>query len=123
MRSITSRLCHDIFNSAKMGYGENPYILAEEEKKLLMESLPSGRFDVFESDCFGSHLVTEEKHWFSEKDEFYQELVLDAFSLLCKRGYIRHEKLHLFKLSRQGFEAAYHLVDNSQQEACEIDAA
>lgn len=123
MKSMTSRLCHDIFTSRRLGNGENPHILAGEEKELLMETLPSGRFDVFESDCFGSHLVTEGKHWFSEKDEFYQEFILEAFTLLCKRGYIRHMKLHQFKLSRRGFQAAYGLMDDFQQETCKTDAA
>ncbi len=123
MGSTTSGLCNDIFNSAKMGFGENPCILAADEKKLLIESLPSGGFDIFESNHFGPHLVTEEKHWFSEKDEFYQESMLEAFSLLCKRGYIRHVKLHQFKLSRRGFQYAYGLVDDSQQGTSGVNAA
>lgn len=123
MKSMTSIFCHDILTSERTGDNGSPCILAEEEKRVLTQSLPSGNFIVFESGLFGPHLVTDKKHWFSEADEFYQEFVLNAFSLLCKRGYIQHTKPHLFKLSREGFEAAYGLLDESQQGACEVDAA
>lgn len=115
MKTITDRLCYDIFDSVRREIGDMPCILTEEEKNLLIESQPSGQFMVFESDHFGSHLATEDKHWFSAKDESHQETILHAFRSLCKRGYIRHMKLRLFKLSRHGIEAAQHLIDESKQ--------
>lgn len=124
MKAITSRLCHEISISAKTGGFSNLTIFSESEKKLLMESLPTGQFIVFESDCFGPHLVTgEQMHWFSESDEYYREFMLEAFSSLCKRGYVRHVKLHQFKLSRRGFQYAYGLVDDSQQGTSGVNAA
>lgn len=124
MKSMISRLCHEISISEKTGGFSNPTIFSEAEKNLLIESLPSGQFIVFESDSFEPHLVTGEQiHWFSENDEYYQEFMLDAFSLLCKRGYVRHVKLHQFKLSRRGFQYAYGLVDDSQQGTSGVNAA
>jgi hypothetical protein len=123
MKTITDRLCHDIFTSVRRDIGDMPCILAEEEKNLLIESLPSGQFIIFESYRFGSHLATADKHWFSEKDKSHQKTILRAFKLLCRRGYVRHMKLDLFKLSRHGLEAALRHWDESQQEFYENDAA
>ena len=108
-----------IFNSMRRSIDENPSILTEAEKSLLLESLPSGQFIIIESNHFGSHLATEDKHWFSEKDKTHQETVLHAFRSLCRRGYIRHMKLRLFKLSRDGIKAALRHTDESQQGSTE----
>jgi hypothetical protein len=115
MKTMTDRLRHDIFNSAIRDLGETPCILTAEEKNLLIESLPSGQFIIFESKHYGSHLATEDIHWFSEKDEAYQEHILNAFSSLCKRSYIRHVELCVFELSRHGFKVAQNLADESRQ--------
>lgn len=109
MRTMTDKLCHDIHRSVKSELADRQS-MTEEEKRLLCESLPTGRFVVFESHRLGSHLATEDRHWYSDDDKFYQHRMLIAFRSLCKRGYVKHLTLCIFELSRSGMAAASRLV-------------
>ncbi len=106
------RLCKEIFHSAK-GPGESAPKLGEEERELLLHSLPSGQFVLFESDHFGDHVATEDRHWYSDHDKTRQQLMVDAFRQLCGRGYVRHLRLCIFGLSQRGFNAAHELARTS----------
>ncbi|MDF7826751.1 hypothetical protein P4B35_22175 [Pontiellaceae bacterium B12227] len=106
MKSVTDQLCYDIFSSVRTRDGHAPGLLTEEEKALLVESLPTGEFIVFESDSSAPHLATTGRHWWCQKDGSHQEEMLHAFKSLCKRGYIRHMTHCVFRLSGSGIQAA-----------------
>jgi hypothetical protein len=111
----TDRLCYAIFKSGRNKVGPTVESLTKDERELLVKSLPSGSFVVFESEHYGDHVASGETHWFSHDDQTCRHRMLEAFESLCHQGFIRHTTLRMFKLSRMGFEMAHSITDEQTQ--------
>lgn len=89
--------------------------LSKSEQEILVATEQEGNLWIFKADAFGSWVRSGKKDFFDKDDRAVQALYLEAFELLCRRGYIRREGGLLYRLTGTGFDVARRLAKNLGQ--------
>jgi hypothetical protein len=87
------------------------HLLTNEEREILHhcisgDGFEKGRVWIMRIDAYGSWVRAGKHDFFDKVDASIQARYLDAFDLLCGRGYARHEGGMLYQLTGAGFERA-----------------
>ena len=91
--------------------------LSEAEKELLIAAAQLGEFHILSADGVPNWVRVGRKDFTDHKafDPAIAAKYLDAFTSLCKRGYIEHDDGILFRLTYTGFEKARQLADKNDK--------
>ena len=86
--------------------------LSEAEKELLIAAAKDGEFQVMHVNEAPDWIRVGRKNFLDDKadDPAIAAKYVDAFTNLCKRGYIKHDNGILFRLTYAGFEKACQLA-------------
>jgi hypothetical protein len=86
--------------------------LSEAEKELLIAAAKDGEFHILSADGVPDWVRVGRKNFPDDiaGDRAIAAKYNDAFTSLCKRGYIRHDDGILFRLTHAGFEKARQLA-------------
>ena len=91
--------------------------LSEAEKELLITAAKDGEFLVIHLNEVPNFIRVERKDFIDHKagDPAIAAKYFDAFTNLCKRGYIEHDDGILFRLTDPGFKKARQLVSKTDK--------
>jgi len=86
--------------------------LSEVEKELLIAAAKDGEFRIMSPDGVPNFIIVGRENFPEDitGDPAVAEKYHDAFTSLCKRGYIRYDDGNLFRLTYGGFEKARQLA-------------
>lgn len=81
-----------------------------EEKEMLVRALPSGEIRIIGSDQSGDFVrpgdSSHDRHYYNERDRAVQEKGIETLKRLVARGWVRHDKGILYRVTSDGFERA-----------------
>jgi len=85
--------------------------LNEDEKEILKAASKSGQIHLPSYSQVGVFLLIGERQFFDANDPAVQANYLEAFSNLCRKGFIEYHGGILFKLNGTGFKKARSLAN------------